>query len=273
MRSCDCEYTQDGRCAYTLLLPLTSGDSAVCPTTPPAGDDDDVTTSSNTTSPELARRITELSDSVTRLDATLVELMTTSGDQSRMLSQLQSKVMEHSDQLTMLERQVRSDDNNNNMTSHDDVVECHACDDMDAQIAVNTQYTAQLSAQLADIAANVSDIQAQLDALRNDTRVTQNLTSRVDSLNSSLTAKQSELRQDVDSLDARLKVLQCVDKGLLVSGVTSRIDDAAISASSEQDSATVATRVRVHDAVDATAWCAGGTRLVLIQTNIWLCQC
>ena len=73
-RACDCEYTVDGRCAYTLLLPNPAlSNTPVCP----AGRDE---------SNSLETELQYVQNNVTQLRAWM-------GDQSRMLSQLQSSML------------------------------------------------------------------------------------------------------------------------------------------------------------------------------------
>ena len=258
MRSCECEYTQNGQCAYTLLLPVMSDNSATCPTPSPSdsinGNDD--VSMSNTTSAQLERRIAQLGDDVNSMRTAMSELTLASGEQSRMLSQLQSKVMEQTDTLNMIQAGMRGA----NMTSEDGD-DCQVCENITQQLDMNSNVSLGLAAQIDEIRTAIAEVHMQLGMLVNDTEL-EETNSRLDGLNQTITSARDSFNDAIESIQARIvDSRQCTTKGLLVSGTTSRIENEAISASSEMENATAEMiRIRNDVATAASAWCPLGRK-------------
>ena len=82
-RTCDCEYTTDGRCAYTLLLPVTTTDSSpVCPR--------DGATNNDNNKPQGG---SSDNDVLRHLTSNVTEMREYAARQSWMLNQLQSAIL------------------------------------------------------------------------------------------------------------------------------------------------------------------------------------
>ena len=79
-RACDCEYTVDGKCAYTLLLPKGQETCSQGGSTSSGGGD----------SPNQQQTNNDVMNRISALQTNVSQLWTASGDQARMLNQLQS---------------------------------------------------------------------------------------------------------------------------------------------------------------------------------------
>lgn len=229
-RSCDCEYVVDGKCAYTLLLPTqTGGDTngqAVCPKP------------SDTTASDLA----QIRENITSLDRW-------SGDQAKMLSQLQSQVLSFHEQITRI---------NSTVQGSSDCGKCTA--DISAQLQNQVAQVSSINQTLNQLVSNVNSIQGQLDPLLSNNQVLTESADKIEGLESELSSLRTELNELKRTYeDLRTLYKFCKKRGLLVSGPNMRLDDGGITASSSQGEGYGPAQVRIY--IEARenfygAWCA-----------------
>lgn len=157
-RTCDCEYTVDGKCAYTLLLPQADS----CPTS--GGDQANLGPGNDMTA-----------DTLDNLERNVSALWSTNGEQSRMLNQLQSMLLTQQQALTLLQQ--------SNMSAP-------APDIPEYQIQ-----EARLLTLEHDLDTQRSRLIALQELLTNNTQLVKSLSEDLESLQTRVNATQEVLRR------------------------------------------------------------------------------
>lgn len=238
MRTCDCEYTVDGKCAYTLLLPLTQEALPNCDSHLPPN-----------TAENVQSRLKDLSSNVSQLGGWLAE-------HSRILNQLQSALI----------AQQRAPVGPNNTVTFDNTT----LDLIRHAHEQNTRIGA-LEMQVASMQVLNSQYSTNLETLRKNLTV---LMNQVSVLSKSMNQSMEELaRQDVSIswlsniatvVEHRLGHLLCLQKGVLVSGPHSAIDTSHIQVSSQYDDTHGPARGRLNNTGVPGAWCPGESYVYVI---------
>ena len=241
-RTCDCEYMVDGRCAYTLLLPGNNGEKQVCPS-----------------SEDTRYKAEEVNDHLMQLRKNMSSLSEWSGEQAKLLSQLQGLVL--SQQQTI--QGLSSSQGTPPTTPADGNAKSASCSVCDAlAVDVNGQKAAlealemevrQQVTSMAEVEARVKTIEAYSSILQvagEQQKQQQNLTQQL--MNHIMM-----LQQNITAL--HINYFMCSQKGLVVSGPVRSIPDDMITASSTFNPGHAATRGRVFTTKNGTAmgaWCA-----------------
>ena len=257
MRTCDCEYTVDGRCAYTLLLPAGGSDASTCPQTGGG---------SELTSEEVAR-LDAVQSNVESLSTNVSQLSSQTLQNAQLLSMLQSRVM------TLYDRTANLTSHTGNTTQNDGMM----TSDVQEQIDQQTE-------SIAAIANSLALLQNDVTSVRNDvTSLTENVqmnAADVDAMRGNFTRMRSELEaaeEEVGRMQARIDALTssgelCASRGLLVdTNPEAEIPADVITVSSQYNDDHGPEKVRIHyTGSGAGAWCPGKLIPSLINLNYLL---
>ena len=221
-RSCECEYTVDGKCAYTLLLPAGSGETgATCP--------------SNSEKTDL------LQSELANLQEQVTQLSESTAEQTQVIAQLQSDLLaEVINKLALI-------------TSCD-------CSAIDSTFVQHSEQLQMLQAELEQNYITYKKLNNTLNELMVSASITETeqmelkavqdqLSSNVQTLDESIRGQAKEI-QDTFYL--------CRQKGLIVSGQEAFVPDEQITASSTYDDSHSAVRSRIYmekDGAFSGAWC------------------
>ncbi|KAK2146024.1 hypothetical protein LSH36_639g02002 [Paralvinella palmiformis] len=234
MRTCECEYVSNGKCAYTLLLPI--GDTAaICDSGPGSSD-------SGTTPRDLSWIESQLAD--IQLNVTILKEW--NGSQSRLLSQLQSVIinlqsMTASSGLSASPDGLQSETGNSSL----DLTQIKRLTEnlgnniqalTEAQKAASRDISS-LNVVLTDTVKRMRSVQEELPKLR--TQITDN-------------------QEDIVSIKTQIQNIRkrmCLKRGLLVSGNEVSIPDSNITASSKFNELHGPFRVRINNTATPGAWC------------------
>ena len=295
-RSCDCEYmTEDGKCAYTILLPTGGGSkdsSPQCPQKDMEGDKE---------------KAEQLMGHLEQLRANLTELRFVSGDQARMLSQLQSLLLSQQEALRPLTEMLNDKSGENSMEGHDDDREdsgefmssgdgttrsssssstrspadssgmdnmggkssdCKVCPEVEETLAGQREAVESLQQQIIQIYTSVTNLGETLgnldqlipmDQITRAIEAQQNQTLALQQHIQELVVNASKAEQEALMM-FKMNPLNCFQRGLLVSGPVMNITDEMITASSMFNDGHAAVRGRINaQATGETlkgAWCA-----------------
>ena len=230
-RSCDCDYTKDGRCIYSLAIPTCSGCSDnMCS----AGDS-----------------LAEVQTTLNQLANNLTQQALYSGDQARMLNTLQNMLLEQQTTLQQLRMESGNNDNDNS---------CAQCESLQNQIESQQTVIENLQESISAFQSSMSDVSSQILSITE----TVSQGTQIDEFIEALQEQQTEFSNSIDNLvnmmhGSAAGYWMCHQKSLLVSGALANISDTAITASSmAEDAAKV--RIRPYMVLDAAlmpGWCPG----------------
>ncbi len=239
MHTCDCEYITNGKCAYTLLLPV--GDNVVDATCPEGGGQSG---GNNTESMEDFRL--ELG----RLQANISDLHVWTASQARLLSQLQGIILHRwnrNDSVTDLE----SLDIAANVSNLAAMVQ-----NLSSAVEDTRSGLVQATASLQGTGQRLGNIEGRLLTLETEN-------ARLANLSQSYQTALEELRSEGRSTrDYAL----CGRKGLLVSGPEESLPDDMISASTSYDTSHGPTQARINNTGSPGAWCPSEYGIFSCQT-------
>ena len=197
-RECECEYTVNGRCAYTLMLPASATGSG----------------NGNGACPRDVSQTERVNAEVTSLRDNVTALLNSSLQLTSLMTQLQAHVLQQRGDI------IASNDNAK------DALAC--CGEGKNNVS---DIRDELSAVQEDNIRQMDTIRNRLDALvAAITSASENL-SRIDDVRKQSARLENETAEAKRRL-RRLEGLVCARRGLLVSGSVVQINDSAINASS-----------------------------------------
>ena len=245
MRSCDCEPTPDGKCAYTLMLPMTTSETT-CSTDGEPSDSKDT---------GLISRLDSLEETVLNLQQNISQVNKWTADQARMLSQLQSKLLEYSG---ILERGLDGQNASEN-------INCTECARVMGILDQQNNTVDRIRNSIVNLERDIRNIQEMHQSLKGKLEDMVHASSEIGNLSQKL----QEAQLDINSAYSEMKGLKeeyflCKKKGLLVSSDAGYIEDAAITASSFISGLeAVKSRIKTQDDLSSSAWCAGNCSLFM----------
>lgn len=231
-RTCDCEYTVDGKCAYTLVLPTGGGSEGSCPTDSSSGDGGD----------ELQMHLEQLKANLSGVEDWVAE-------QGRMIAQLQNTLL-----VEVIGKLAEITGGGG------DGEGCEGCSTLQAIVNDHTSNLETLAQRLQEKDASIRSINdtvsealmkiEKLQAAQAAAALQQNNT--VNNINS------LEGRVQADIADVRMNNFLCQQKGLIISGTKKSIPDDKISASSIYNLLHTAVRSRIFAEKEGNmsgGWC------------------
>lgn len=237
LRTCDCEYIDNGRCAYTIMIPVfgNSDGSNSCPT---QGHGTTEMPDNSGSSNELNQRLDDLHARLEGLLQNLTMLGNDRTEQVLMIAQLQSIVMEHTNTLRSLQENYQMLLNMSDPIT--DTPQCcqslnQSVHDLQDDLTMAKSTLSKLTLEFNITLSNITDQQLRISDLE-----TEIVMHRMDIAN--LASSMNSFTRDY---------FLCQQKGLLVSGDMFYINDSAITVTSTNNSATF---VRIHT---EGAWCPG----------------
>ena len=267
-RTCDCEYTIDGRCAYTLLLPAPAeGTKGQCPQV--EGDKEG----------EGDRE--QLMAHVEQLKANVTDLKLVTGDQARMLSQLQSLLLTQQEKLNGLNGMSSSQTANPTAgldstplnqatpsavppsTEGTTKAPCELCPQVEAELRQQQQVVQALQEQLNAIQSNLLNLASTLGNIGNRFPI-EEITRQFEAQQNQTAQLQRSLAEMLLNATSSISPSEllpfaCIRRGLLVSGKEKNITDDQITASSIYNDGHAAVRGRIFTMQEGDlmgAWCA-----------------
>lgn len=249
MNTCECEYVTNGKCAYTILLPI--GDSVIqnsCPSRGDGGGDG------------IGIDMEAFGNQLRKLETNVSDLSSWSLEQVRLLAQLQAAVLELrlGDSHNPVNEGNTSDVNSgagvesplNNSTN----VQYNRDEDIrDVSITVQALQE-DLAVALRQLNSTVSQLANLQDLVQNQVIQHESLAAESQGLQTQ-NSKQDELLDVLSREVEGLRRLACSRRGLLVSGSEESISDLAITASSLFNIDHGSERARINNTDSPGAWC------------------
>ena len=239
MRACECERTKSGKCAYTLLMPLPQ-DAGLC-----AGStqDDEVPCEEYTEDMQkMQLSMGNLTQAIEHLKQNLTAIDTSTSEQAAILSELHGAVEEHQKALQNLALGGGGDGSGGSGATNSKQLE-----EMVTQLQQHSQLLISMQKQLGTqvgLGIQVGELALQVDSIRSQQ---EHLNQQLLQLDNDISGVLSDFR----GLPERLGL--CAQRGLLVSGTESYLENTRISVSSDAGSNASASAARI----DSTAWCSG----------------
>lgn len=244
MRTCECEYVSNGKCAYTLLLPISEGAATCDPSRGSSG------------SGEQSTDLSWIQSQLTDLQLNVTILKEWSGSQSRLLSQLQSIIIDLQSKTSVGQTNIPWRQETGTPSTDLDLTQIKRIADnlgnniqalTEAQKAASRDI-ASLNIVLTDTVKRMRSVQEELPKLRNQLADNQN----------EITSLRSEIQN--------MKTYVCPRRTLLVSGNQVSIPDNNITASSQFNSLHGPARARINNTGTPGAWCPGEYYLRIFKT-------
>ena len=261
MRSCDCEYTADGKCAYTLQLPISQ--------TMPIGE----TCANSKLSTEQLERITSAESKVEQLEVNVKTVTEDTQQNSRILLDMQSKViaLQHSLYVngTEEDEDVPLTGTSGDTAKVPDGETTSSTSTSELQKAIN-EITTKIDRQqdaidsltehfntVADATASVrSDYETLTTGLDDVQSYIERLGNSYEEAKADIEKRQveiAELRSAIDGIKA--DGLLCSQKGLLVDGGKANIPDSRMNVSSSFNGDHGPSKARIFNKGNPGAWC------------------
>ena len=254
LRSCDCEYTVDGRCAYTLMLPLANQEGA----TPYCPQRTDVSSNNNTNDVAANERLNDIEASVQSLDANLTQVNQWTMQNAQLLSVLQNRVMTIQERVGIINESdyTMQDTSSGNAAMNQSIASLQSQADRQAD-RIDT-----LADSVNNIANDVTTLRSDYNTL--ETRLAtatddyQRLSASYATLNNELSMKSQELESLKNTVDSYKSAgLLCRQRGLLVEGPNQTFDVNQVQVSSVYDANHGADKVRMQytPGTGPGSWC------------------
>lgn len=257
MRACDCEYIVDGKCAYTLYLPVpTNSAQNTGPTCPKS------VTETNTAK-EQSMRIESVETTLDLVQSNLSRLRDITAQNARLLLDVQNKVisLQHvvlmNNQTPVVDEKRREEqglDSNSTFVTqkqHNQILD--QVNNQHSQITSLMREMNSVTQSINNVINNYQTLSNNLNTVKNDVNTLK--TSNADSMQM-LNAQKEEIAYLRSALDMyKYEGVLCKKKGLIVSGGSKYIPDAQINASSMFDLSHGPNRSRVYTQSVPGAWC------------------
>lgn len=226
-RHCDCEYIIDGKCAYTLMVPISQvNGGSTCPQGKPSNNQP---VSNHTLLDSINQKYTDLQSNLSKLEKW-------SWEQAKLTAQLQGIVIQNLGNLH----------NNNKPNTKDNIN--------------NTQDILQV---LQQYNVSIEMLQQSTQILQSNFQDLKQSQIHLQSTTVMLTQELKKTEQRVASQEIVIKNLQeksrlsCRNRGLMISGNDSYLSDRSITVSSIFNSEHGPDKVRIFTSVMPGAWCPG----------------
>lgn len=236
MRSCECEYTVDGKCAYTILLPTSYAD--------PTGDG---ACRSGQTENVISGSV---SDKLQQLEQRTQNLTDWNAEQTRLFMQLQSVLIYLQDTVAVMEAKSREDTPGCMLNQSE----------LQSRLQQNAQEVAALKDTVLHFQNAVLNTNAALSEVETDIT---NLKDGYKDLQEKDIKNEANLAEDhviiqrlvKDVAHMREAGVMCRQKGLLLAGPLVNVSDEVISASSSYNDQHGPERSMIFNEEKPGAWC------------------
>ena len=238
LRSCDCDYMIDGKCAYTLLLPV-GGSSETCPQT-----------SDPTYTNQIQNSIEQLDQNVTKLALWLSE-------QARILNNVQGTVINLQESISS----TNIDSDSILSASADSSSIISTINDHSVSITNIQEQVQQLNAASQSVDTDIMTLYSTTAILREEYTNLQQSVGESSQIIEQQALTIQELTDTLTDLQVRYASALCNTRGLLVSGPIVNIPDSSIKPSTQFDPTHGANRSRIFVSEAPGAWCPGKSNM------------